>query len=564
VNRVSPKFVLFLLATAPALAQSPASVAGTVHDAAGQPQIGVLVQLLSADSTVLASVFSDQDGHYTLRAVALPADAASFQVRATAAMYLPVVRTNVPLTLGSSTLVDLTLNTLTEALQWLPAQPRDAQSPDDWKWTLRSPANRPILREFDPTIILATSTRETGHPSPHDLVARASVMNTSSSFGNSGVHQILTLEPTALRQHDYFFRADIAPAVAGQSASATAATSFEEAPGQIVNMVANYQWRSDLLTGTAAGPALGNEMGSAIVRVAQTTQLGPEVQVEAGNELEQVGWGDHVLAVHPFAAVTGHLSETSTLSYTLSTTPGFAKTDDADETIERTPLAAPTAHGLVLEHGTHQEVAWSRDTGQTTVAAAYFHDSVADPVLQGIATASALESAELSAGYDSASGLLREAGESFTTEGFFVSVDHNFGGTPLGQLDACVSLTDADALTLIAGPLHGSPATHVEGAQLASVALRGSIGATRTHWHADYGAETSGVLTPLRVFDIDGTAPFLNIGLRQPLHANNLEAIVEVRNLLAQGYHPFLAPDGETIFFMQVPRSVQGGLVFSF
>ena len=42
------------------------------------------------------------------------------------------------------------------------------------------------------------------------------------------------------------------------------------------------------------------------------------------------------------------------------------------------------------------------------------------------------------------------------------------------------------------------------------------------------------------------------------------EALVEVRNLLAQGYHPFVAPDGETIYFVQVPRAVQGGLVFSF
>ena len=553
---VSSKFVLLLLAASPALAQSPASVAGTVHDAAGQPQIGVLVELLSADNTVLASVFSDQDGHYSLRAV----DAGNFQIRASAAMFLPVVRRNIPLTLGSRTLVDLTLNTLTEALQWLPAQPRNpADSMDDWKWTLRSPANRPILRDFDPTIILATSTTDRGHPSAHELQARAAVMSNSSSFAASGVHQMLTLDHTSIRQHTYFFRADIAPSSTGQSASATGATTFDEAPGQVVHMAANYQWHADLLSSNGTSPAAGSEMGSTMLRVAQTSQLGPELQVEAGNEVQQVGWGDHVLAIHPFAAITAHPSEATTISYTLSTAPGFSRTEDAEETIERTPMAAPSVHGLALEHGVHQELAWSRDAGPTTVSAAYFHDVVDDPILQGIATSTAVESAELAGGYDAASGILREAGNSFTTQGFAVAVDHNFGA-----VDACVSLTDADALTLIAGPLQGVPATHLEGAQLASVSLRGGIAPTRTRWRAAYGVQSSGVLVPLRVFNLDGPEPFLNVGLRQPLHANNLEAIVEVRNLLAQGYHPFLAPDGETIYFMQVPRSIQGGLVFSF
>jgi len=39
---------------------------------------------------------------------------------------------------------------------------------------------------------------------------------------------------------------------------------------------------------------------------------------------------------------------------------------------------------------------------------------------------------------------------------------------------------------------------------------------------------------------------------------------VDVRNLLAQGYHPFVSPDGETLYLVQVPRSIQGGFAFSF
>ena len=43
--------------------------------------------------------------------------------------------------------MNLTLNTLFESATWLPAERRKADEPgDDWKWTLRSAANRPILR----------------------------------------------------------------------------------------------------------------------------------------------------------------------------------------------------------------------------------------------------------------------------------------------------------------------------------------------------------------------------------------------------------------------------------
>jgi hypothetical protein len=555
VKRTYAHFVIWAMAVSvSAFAQGPASVSGTVHDASGQAQIGVLVQLLSSDNTVLASVFSDENGHYNLQA----ASSGNFQIRATAAMYLPVVRQNIPLSLGAHTLLDLTLNTLTEALQWLPAKPRNpADSNDDWKWTLRSPANRPVLRDFDPTIILASSGAEHGPAGARSLDARATVISRSGSFASSGVHQIIALDHTGLRQHDYLFRADVVPSAAGQSASAIAATSFEEGAGQVIRMAANYQWHSDLMTG--ANVPSGTVMGGGVFRITQVSELGPAFHVEAGNEIEQVGWGDHVSQIHPFAAITAHPNDETTVSYVFSTTPGFSRAEDADQTIERTPLAAPSLHGLALQHGIHQELLWSRETGATIVTAGYFHDNVDDPVIQGMASARALQSSNLPAGLDTTSGILREAGDSFTAQGVELSLDHNFG-----PLDACVSLTDADALFLVAGPLQGAPQTRLSNGQLAAISLRGVIPDSHTRWSASYGSESHDILVPITSFNSDGPQPFLNVSIHQPLYGSRLDAVMEVRNLLAQGYHPFLAPDGETIYFMQVARSLQGGLAFSF
>jgi hypothetical protein len=43
-----------------------------------------------------------------------------------------------------------------------------------------------------------------------------------------------------------------------------------------------------------------------------------------------------------------------------------------------------------------------------------------------------------------------------------------------------------------------------------------------------------------------------------------VDALINVRNLLAEGYRPFVTADGSTLYFAQTERSVQGGLSFSF
>jgi hypothetical protein len=43
-----------------------------------------------------------------------------------------------------------------------------------------------------------------------------------------------------------------------------------------------------------------------------------------------------------------------------------------------------------------------------------------------------------------------------------------------------------------------------------------------------------------------------------------LDATIDVTNLLAQGYRPFLSADGQAMFLAQSPRAVQAGLAFTF
>ena len=43
-----------------------------------------------------------------------------------------------------------------------------------------------------------------------------------------------------------------------------------------------------------------------------------------------------------------------------------------------------------------------------------------------------------------------------------------------------------------------------------------------------------------------------------------MEALIDVRNLLAQGYRPFLSPDGRTLYLVQAARAIRGGVSFTF
>jgi hypothetical protein len=73
---------------------------------------------------------------------------------------------------------------------------------------------------------------------------------------------------------------------------------------------------------------------------------------------------------------------------------------------------------------------------------------------------------------------------------------------------------------------------------------------------------------------VDPYAPFsdqayFSCYLRQALRLGHLlpqglDATIDVTNLLAQGYRPFLSADGQTLYLAQSPRALQAGLAFTF
>src|SRR5579872_5993729 len=122
--------------------EQPGAISGYVRNDSGTPQMGAVVQILGAANRTL-TVFTDAAGYYTASGL-LPG---LYSLKVTAPSFLPALREKVGLRPGDRLNINVTLSTLLGIMELGPV--RSLPDDDDWKWTLRSVANRPILRIFD-------------------------------------------------------------------------------------------------------------------------------------------------------------------------------------------------------------------------------------------------------------------------------------------------------------------------------------------------------------------------------------------------------------------------------
>jgi len=99
----------------------------------------------------------------------------------------------------------------------------------------------------------------------------------------------------------------------------------------------------------------------------------------------------------------------------------------------------------------------------------------------------------------------------------------------------------------------------------------GTVPRTHTRWIASYRWINGPALTPVDMFNASAgqSDPYLNLFVRQPIPTlgflpAHMEALVDLRNLLAQGYTPVMGQDGQTVYLVQAARSVRGGVSISF
>jgi Carboxypeptidase regulatory-like domain len=554
--------VVLCAAGVPASAQGN-NLSGVVRDSRGTPQVGAAVELLRPDFSVVCEVFTDEHGRYRIQSI-LPG---IYEVKASGAMFLPTLRENLQVLGGTKLMVNLTLNTLYEAFRWLPAKPRQADEPkDDWTWTLRLSANRPLLRLLQDGPLVVVSN---GDGSAPELKARVTVRGGESGFGDGGLHDDFEMERAPDDGRAMIFRADLSHASPGaaEQPALNAMAGYEQqlALGRTFRAVAAVETRPDI----AGGPT-GQGLQTIEMRSGETMNFGPGVQAEFGDETQGIRLGDTILANHPFAAVTMRRGA-AFVSYRVSTAPGIQTVDDLDRAATVEPRLGERDGRLELEQGVHQELVAGKSEGALHVKLAAWRERVDHPVVTGGGNISAADWAGGNLLFDETSDLLRASGQSYTGNGMLSEVEQQVNGSTWISFEVAVG----DALTMpetAAGTSSldaGLDGMKAHETPMFGAGVRGKVAASGTQWQASYRWQNARTLTPVDGFASGTATPYLSFLVRQPIRyrrmiPNGVEALVDVRNLLAEGYRPFLSSDGSTLYFAEAARCVQGGLSFTF
>ena len=531
-----------------------AAVSGVVRDVSGTAQMGTLVQVLASDSSTVATAFTDARGRYSIGNLS----AGRYLVRASQSLYVPATHGNVQLRAGAKAVVNLTMAALFDTTAWLPATRRSADEPaDDWRWTLRSSANRPILRVVgDGSAIEVTAETPGGATATQ---TREWVVDRAGAFGESGTHSVLAIRHGfAGERGDGMIWADSAASSYGLSQRLEAGFEVGAGVDGAARTMVRYESHPELL-------AAGNAEGLQVLAItsARRMNLGDALVVEAGGTLEAVRTGPSGIVARPFLRVTAHPTGVWTLRYRLASERDVQGFDEVVPGQSDVPVALVRNGKLALESGRHQEVALGRRVGRGTVELAYAHDGLENVAVSGV-TAVHGSGAAVAEGWmaDRTTGALRTLASGYTSNGARVTMS-----TPVAS-GVWLAAEYSTGAALIAGGQRAPEGLRPRSAQAAGVAVKGKVLETGTRMHAAYRWQTAGTVSAVNPYGEFSGDAFLSCGVRQSLlrsrGAGGLDATIDVTNLLAQGYRPYLSADGQTVYFAQTPRTIQAGLSFTF
>jgi hypothetical protein len=538
-------------------AEQPGAISGYVRSAAGTPQMGAVVQILGAAHRSL-TVFTDDAGFYTATGL-LPG---LYTLKVTAPSFLPGMREGVGLNPGASINVNVTLNTLLDVMQLGPI--RQVPDNDDWKWTLRSVANRPILRVFsDPTL--------PAEKQAHQLSGTLSFVAGSAADGygsGSDMSTGFTLERSVFSDGRLAFSGNV-----GYGEGLPAAVLHTSYSHQLENGSQPYMGLT-VRRFAATDPSLHYAALQALALSAgDHFTFGDILEVRLGSELQAIQFLGHVTAFRPYASADYHASPDTVLEYAYTTSrpdtlrdeKGF-DTTPADFT-ECDPRVSLLGYSPQIERARHQEVSVSHRAGKTNLQLAAYEDHVDNPALTGAGTVTAAGGFLLP---DIASGTFSYEGKNLDTNGLRIVLQRKFSSDLTASVDyafgGVLDLSRPDVPLQQAQSYMTTPRRHAVAGK-----VMGTLPHTRTRWIASYRWVSGTAITPVDMFSAapGQSDPYLNVFVRQPIPSvgfltGHMEAIVDVRNLLAQGYIPVLGQDGQTVYLVQAARSVRAGVAFTF
>jgi len=577
-------------------------VRGDVRNNTGIAQMGAAVFLYNRYDQLVRQALTTENGAFLFAGLAPD----TYSIRVSLASFVPVVQRNIAVGPGSEQLLRVNLSGLYSTVELAPpsAAPGALMS-DEWKWVLRtSTATRPVLR-FMP--VSSSGSSSAGH---HHLattftqttgVVKLSA-GESGPLAGSGSQDLGTAFAVATRINgssrvrlsgDIGYIASSGLPTAAFRTTYSRETDEGDATPQIALTVHQIYFPG---LGPSSIPGAGYPAGAGSESLALRTislsaadklQVNDELQLEYGAQMDSVSFLERETRMSPYARATYDMGTVGLLRVAFSSGSAPAGILNRDGGPRDGEAAIPELNQDLAALSMLPAI--SRNNGQTRMERARNLEAGYQGVQGSRKYYVAIYSQAVSdAAFNlSGSGVLPSRGD------LLPALDGNYYVFDIGNfqrsgVSAAVtqSLGEHTEITLGAG--HGSvlmanPAAapgdtggdiraQIRSAQQAFVTARASTTVARvgTRFVASYGWAASGALMPTH---LSLTGPVnqeqgLNIAVHQPLPRFNgfrgrMEAIVEFRNALAEGYLPVNA-GGSRVVLTDSPRALRGGLSFLF
>jgi len=576
VHRLKMKFALasllgFLLQMGIAVCQpvGEAQISGFVHDARGAPRPGAFVNVLATNSTVKGSTYTDLDGHYVIGRLA----PGRYSVWSTATLLAPTVQRVLSLRPGTRAIVNLSIPSISEVGVLLSAKPRSLEEPgDEWRWALRSSANRPILR------ILSDS--EGGLPSVEgnrsaNLERIISVYAGGGGFGRSGSG--VSLDEVRARRNsllkinlgvNHFPQSGPTSSI-GTRISVQAVRSLGFASEQ--RSLISFESHPEIVDSSGV-----KGLSSLRLVNAQRSRFGDVASLEFGSSIDIIHAGGLFLGAHPFLRFEAHPTTEWYFGYKVATSKNAQGYDDLSEAEKDLPVATSSGSGMHMADELHQELFVEKNSRDLLLRLIYYRDSSGTTTLTGIyPSIDQVSSASLAGLMDvgGREGVLRDVSSST-----FRRLAHMTGsqGWSVGAKDALtptlwlvLSYSRGQALALNASSSTSFGRVEQTTSQAVAVGIVGRAAGIDTKLRVTYRWQPFSTATSVDPYDSLDDESYFSIHMRQPLKCRALflsgfEATVDATNLFAQGYHPAGVVGGETVFLTNGPRAISAGLAHSF
>ncbi len=538
---------------------SGGAISGRVTDSHGKPQMGVPVEVFTANIAQAMLLFTDGSGRYSI----LNLKPGKYLVKVSAPSFLPALRENVLLHSGAHVVVNLTVNTLFEALSILPARRAVQAQDDDWKWTLRSAANRPILRVLDDGTVVVSSA-DGIHSAPLKATLAVEGGSGGQGFGTSSdMNTNFALESPITSADRVSLNASMGYGSGSPSGVVHASYSrqFENGSHPEFGVTARRFAPPETLVHGALAGVLS-------LSVADGFALTDNLEIHYGAEMHDVHFMKRARAFRPYGTLDFLPTPDTVVEYRYATAhPAGGMFSGDPEDSEQVPGISVNDFKPRIENAHHHEVSISRRLGRNRVQLAYYTDRVKNLALVGVgnvdATSGEFLPDELSSTFTYNGGMLQSNGMRVVlarqlTDSITATFDYGMGGA-LAEPSRNQSWESTQA------------SLHSVQRQALAAKLTGRLPGSHTRWGASYKWTNGKSLTPVDAFNQSPgrTDPFLNLYVRQPVPGSSflpgkMELLIDVRNLLAEGYVPVVAPDGNTLYLVQSARSVRGGLAFTF